>query len=187
MVGKQRRTRPRQRAGPEASRRIRTSRFPPRPRGGSAGALKVGAWSPVALARPLLAPVREPQPAAAPEPWGHGITCPGRGRRGGGIERSRRAPCHRAVIERSAGPPLSRLLAAHAAIHSFIPRSLHQPTHLSLQTRVRPIVGPLDYRLLSQGPHRRVRPGALHFSCSLVCFTLLNPNLCYPTQTPLFW
>lgn len=176
MVEKQRRTKQRQRrAGPEASRRIRTSRLPPRPRGGSAGALKVGAWSPVVLARPLLAPVPEPQPAAAPEPWGHGITCPGRGRKGGGgIERSRRAPRHRAVIERSAGPPLSRLLAAHAAIHSFIRRSLHQPTHLSLQTRVRPIVGPLDCRLLSQGPHRRVTPGALH--CLLLVSLLHSPQ-----------
>lgn len=93
---------------------------------------------------------------------------------GGGIERSRRAPRHRAVIERSAGPPLSRLLAAHAAIHSFIRRSLHQPTHLSLQTRVRPIVGPLDCRLLSQGPHRRVTPGALH--CLLLVSLLHSPQ-----------
>lgn len=186
MVGKQRRTRPRQRAGLEASRRIRTSRFPPRPRGGSAGALKVGAWSPVALARPLLAPVREPQPAAAPEPWGHGITCPGRGRRGGGIERSRRAPCHRAVIERSAGPPLSRLLTAHAAVHSFIPPSTHPPFSPDTCPTYRRSTGlsiikpPRDHTDVSD-------PALSTFSCSLVCFTLLNPNLCYPTQTPLFW
>lgn len=185
MVEKQRRTKPRQRrAGPEASRRIRTSRLPPRPRGGSAGALKVGAWSPVVLARPLLTPVPSRKQQQLQSPGGTELRAPGGAAGGGGIERSRRAPRHRAVIERSAGPPLSRLLAAHAAIHSFIRRSLHQPTHLSLQTRVRPIVGPLDYRLLSQGPHRRVTPGALHFLLLVSLLHSPQPQPMLPHSDP---
>lgn len=48
------------------------------------------------------------------------------------------------MIERPAGPPLSRRLTAHAAIHSFIrPLSIRPP---SPHTRVRPVVRPRDYR-----------------------------------------
>lgn len=55
-------------SGAEASRRDRTSRFPPRPRGSPACALKAVARSPAAVAQPLVAPVREQPPGAAPEP-----------------------------------------------------------------------------------------------------------------------
>lgn len=55
-------------SGAEASRRDRTSRFPPPPRGSPTCALKAVARSPAAVAQPLVAPVREQPPGAAPEP-----------------------------------------------------------------------------------------------------------------------
>lgn len=105
------------------------------------------------MAQPFCALVREPPQGAAPEPPGHGITRPGRGRgrrRVVGVwevfRAYRRAPRPRAVIERSTGPPLARLLTAHAAIHSFISASLHLPTLLSIHvsdlSSAHPIIAP---------------------------------------------
>lgn len=168
MVGRQRRTRPRQRSvGPGSSRRDSTSSFAPAAEGWPSLCAKGWRVEPSgggAAPPPLPVPVPEPPRAAAPELPGHRITHPGRGRgRGRRVERSRRELQHAAVIERwLARPSPGCSPPTQPFIHSSIRLSIHS-THPSLQTRVRPIVGPLDYRLLSQGPYTHVRPGSLHF------------------------